>query len=417
VRPKTTTLAIVCAVAIAGLLDPGRRTSYGQEGNRKPPCGCYVCDTNPSYVNLEEPSKNCFGIVPMEACREEMANLPQSKRDDFIERVKAKRNANCPREGGPLDPPPPPVPAPLPPRPNATPSPEEPNCEAGSNVTPTMSIELAETLNIDKSPEMPDITATAKVTPSSTDVSWTAQITYKLRRCSGPNLPILDSPKVTGQGETFTPDFGAIYGGKLEITAKTTCGKGAETTITRDVGGLNADPSDVRNEIGTMDSPFDADDLKKIACHESHQRQFTSGNTATLGNKDDAGIMQICYDRRLDDIWNWKTNIARGRANLLSAAAFSRLVPLFTRRGYTVDGKGNKIPYLPRGATDKVENATNFTPEQLRLEAIKRYNAGNGPDVGYWVWDAALGGWAADPQGGGDPGYVGHVEEKSAACP
>ncbi len=281
--------------------------------------------------------------------------------------------------------------------------PTKANCEDGSEVTPTVSIELAETLNIDESPEMPGITATAKVTPSSTDVSWTAQITYKAPSgCSGG--PKFDSPKVTGQGETFTPNFGAIYGGKLEITATTKCGTGATTTLTRDVGGLNADGTDVRNEIGTMDSPFEADDLKKIACQESRQQQFRAGNTPTLGPGGDAGIMQICYRRTVGDLWNWKTNIASGRTNLLDKAAFSRGIPRTVRRR-SVRGNG---PF---------PDATDFTPEQLRLEAIKRYNAGNLPDAGYWEWDDAAGAWVANAQGGGDPGYVENVTARSANCP
>lgn len=299
-----------------------------------------------------------------------------------------------------------------------TPPTEEPtketNCEAGSNVTPTITIDLPETLNIDESPKMLDITATANVTPSSTDVSWTAQITYKATGgCS--KVPPFDSPKVTGEGETFTPAFGAIYGGKLEIIATTKCGKGAKTTITRDVGGLNADATVVRNEIGTMDDPFEADDLKKIACQESRQRQFRAGNTPTLGPGGDVGIMQICYLRTVGDIWNWKTNIARGRANLLSAAAFSRAVPGYTRRGYTVSG-GRRIPFL-RDGNGPFPNATDFTPEQVRLEAIKRYNAGYLPDVGYWEWDVAAGAWVANPQGGGEPNYVAGVTGRNANCP
>src|SRR6266576_931161 len=122
--------------------------------------------------------------------------------------------------------------------------PREPRC-SDADVTPTITIDLPEALNIDDSPKMPDITATARVTPSSTDVSWTAQITYRAGTpCSGG--PQFDSSKVTGEGETFTPSFEAIYGGKLEITATTTCGNGAKTTITRNVGGLNADPAEVR---------------------------------------------------------------------------------------------------------------------------------------------------------------------------
>jgi 3D (Asp-Asp-Asp) domain-containing protein len=131
VRPKTTTLAIVCAVALAGLFGPGRQPSYAQEGNRKPACGCYICETTPGYVTFEDPSKNCFGIVPMKVCREalEEANLPESTRDAFWERVRLMRIARCPKEGPRSEFPAPPVPAPLPPRPNATPSPNEKSCK------------------------------------------------------------------------------------------------------------------------------------------------------------------------------------------------------------------------------------------------------------------------------------------------
>ncbi|HUE83538.1 MAG TPA: hypothetical protein VMM84_15640, partial [Pyrinomonadaceae bacterium] len=113
-RPKPITLAIVCAVAMAGLFGPGRQSSYGQEGNRKPACGCYVCETTPGYVTFEDPSKNCFGIVPMKICREslEAANLPESTRDDFWERVRVMRKDRCPGEGPRSDFPAPPVPAP-----------------------------------------------------------------------------------------------------------------------------------------------------------------------------------------------------------------------------------------------------------------------------------------------------------------
>lgn len=289
-------------------------------------------------------------------------------------------------------------------------------CEAG--VTPTITIDLEETLNIDESPYMPQIVAKAKVTPSDADVSWTAQITFSApggSSCSGG--PKFDSPKVTGEGEVFTPGFGEIYGGTLEITASTTCGTGATTTITRNVGGLNADPTEVRNEIGTMEAPFEADDLKKIACHESRQRQFTGSNRPTMGPSNDAGIMQICYQRTVADIWNWKTNVARGRANLLAAANYSRQIPLYTRRGYYVVG-GARTDYSPHGQGPPWEHEpTNFTPEQLRLEAIKRYNAGYSPNKGYWRWDDAAGTWVADPQGGGDPNYVAHVLGQLATCP
>jgi len=293
------------------------------------------------------------------------------------------------------------------PNPSASPSPStspggERSC-TDPTVTPTITIDLPETLDIDASPRMPEIRATATVSPQTYDISWEAQIKFTARSgCSGG--PKFDSPKITNTGEVFTPDFGGIFGGKLEIKAKTTCGRGAETTITRDVGGLNAAPADVRAEIGTMDSPLEADDLKKIACHESQQLQFESDKTPTSGPGGDAGIMQICFQRTVGDLWNWKTNVARGRANLLEKVAFSRGIPDKVRRR-VVRGQG---PF---------PNATNFTNSQLRLEAIKRYNAGNESDVGYWQWDEASGEWVASPRGGGDPNYVANVLSQNANCP
>ncbi len=291
-------------------------------------------------------------------------------------------------------------------------------CKAGdASVTPIISIDLEETLNIDKSPQMPEIKAKANVFPSSTDVSWTAQITFSAPGGSSCSGGPFDSATVTGQGEVFKPVFSEIYGGQLEISATTTCGTGAMTVATRKISGLNADPAEVRNEIGTMDSPFEADDLKKIACHESRQKQFTSGHTPTFGPSKDAGIMQICYQRTVADLWNWKTNIARGRANLLAAANYSRQIPLYTRRGYYIVG-GRRTDYFPHGASPPWANLpTDFTPDQLRLEAIKRYNAGYSPNKGYWRWDDAVGEWVADPQGGGDPNYVAHVLALSGTCP
>ena len=290
------------------------------------------------------------------------------------------------------------------PSPSASPSPSTtPASCTDPTVTPTILIDLSETLEIDETPRMPEIRATATVGPESSDVSWEAQIKFTAGSgCSGG--PKFDSPQISGTGEVFIPDFGGLYGGKLEIKAKTRCGRGAETTITRDLGGLNAAPADVRTEIGTMESPFEADDLKKIACHESRQRQFRSDKTPTSGPGGDTGIMQICYQRTVADLWNWKTNIARGRANLLEKVTFSQGVPRNVRRR-VVRGQG---PF---------PNATDFTAAQLRLEAIKRYNAGNAPGVGYWEWDDASGEWVASPQGGGDPNYVANVVGQNANCP
>ena len=273
-----------------------------------------------------------------------------------------------------------------------------------ADTTPTIEITLPDTLNIDTFPQMPNINATVKVTPAGAPISWTAKITYKAPGavCSGG--PDFDSAEVTGAGTTFTPNFGSIYGGKLTITAKTTCGKGASTNITRTIGGVSPSKADVQAALGSLAAPFDSGDLKRIACQESHQEQFKSNNSPNLGGGGDAGIMQICYLRTAGDVWNWKTNVSTAHANLLGMSAFSRSIPGKVRT-QVVRGMG---PF---------PKATDFTPEQLRLEAIKRYNAGLGADVGYWEWDDAAGQWVANPQGGGDPDYVTNVLGKDPTCP
>ncbi len=275
--------------------------------------------------------------------------------------------------------------------PSTKPYPARVDCSM--DVTPTIEIELPQTLNIDDSPKMADITATARVTEGAT-VSWTAKIKYKARgSCS--SIPPFDSDEVTGEGLAFTPNFGGIFGGELTITAKATCAKGKESTatITRTIGGETPKGADVRNEIGTLSAPFDPDDLKRIACRESFppgQTQFNSDNTPRLGAGGDVGIMQICYQRRVGDFWDWKQNIATGKKRLAEALDAARKQPGIVR--------DNGFP-----------DATDFTREQLRLEAIKRYNAGNDPAKGYWEWDGENKIWVANPQGGGDPNYVENV--------
>ena len=90
VRPKTITLAIVCAIAIAVLFGPGRQPSSGQTTGREGPCGCYTCywELVPTlYVNFPDPPKNCYGIVSSSQCVVEMAKMPD-KGKAFCQKIK-----------------------------------------------------------------------------------------------------------------------------------------------------------------------------------------------------------------------------------------------------------------------------------------------------------------------------------------
>ncbi len=272
-------------------------------------------------------------------------------------------------------------------------------------------ITLDDKLNIDTTPKMPEIKASAKVTPPGAEVTWSAQIKYKVPGASCSKKGSFDSEEVTGKGETFTPDFGGIFGGELTITAKATCGaKQATDTVTRTIGGETPTGEAVRNEIGALPPPFDPDDLKKIACHESGdpppgQKQFNPDNKPVLGLGGDVGIMQICYMRTVGDFWNWKTNIADARPNLMDKLNYAK-------------NFHNKVRHQVVRNMGPFPDATPLTPDELRLEAIKRYNAGTAdPDVGYWEWDNETNTWIANPLGGGGgPTYVDQVLKQNANC-
>ena len=91
VRPKITVLAIVCAVAMAGLFGPGGQPSSGQQNpptSRKPACGCYVCG---KLDAVEFPDKgDCAGILAEDACTQNLGNLPREKREGFCQKIKAQ---------------------------------------------------------------------------------------------------------------------------------------------------------------------------------------------------------------------------------------------------------------------------------------------------------------------------------------
>lgn len=249
--------------------------------------------------------------------------------------------------------------------------------------------------------------------PPQGKVQWEAQIKFKSdggRSCSGG--PDFDSASMNERIETFTPVFSAIYGGTLTIKVTTACGT---VTKTEKIKGTNPTRAEINAEIGTVGAPFEADDLKRIACHESPVGQFDGTGNPVIAGGGDVGIMQICYRRQTRDIWDWKHNVQRGRENLQEQVRFARQMPRFVRVGKR-DNDANRIVY-PRNALQGYAEATDFTDEQLRMEAIKRYNAGTELNVGYWEWDPAANQWIANPLGGGGgPGYADDVIAESTAC-
>ena len=81
--------------------------------------------------------------------------------------------------------------------------------------------------------------------------------------------------RATGTGTTFIPDYG-FYGGEMEITAECNAPGYRSATVrhTATVHGTQPTNAGIIAQIGTVESPFDGADLRRIACHESSLTQF-----------------------------------------------------------------------------------------------------------------------------------------------
>ena len=285
---------------------------------------------------------------------------------------------------------------PTPPRPPPPPPPPllPPICLLEINIEPG-------TPAISATPAMPTITATVTNAPSDATVSWSAQIAHTAPggTCSGG--PQFNSPIATGSGTSFTPTFGGIYGGTLTVSARCSApgyqSSTAGATVT--VNGTQPPTSSVVATIGTVGSPFEAADLRRIACHESPGlRQFQgSPGPPMFGPGGDVGIMQICYKRTAAHVWDWKENISYGKRVLDDSRK---------------SAKNHLNAEVARGATP-------YTTRYWREEAIHRYNAGTGDGNEYRIWAPASDGrparWETVDRGGVG-GYVPAVLGIGAGC-
>lgn len=262
-------------------------------------------------------------------------------------------------------------------------------------------------VNFSVSPSDPRITTTpsmpaieARVTfkdPFYASVAWWAQVTHTAPSgCVGQN--VFTSTSSSGTANTFRPGFAGFYGGTVTIRA--TCsayGYGTTTrTKTTTIKGNQPSKSAIIAEIGTVTSPFDGADLRRVACHESGLQQFspTGSGFPYYGPGGDAGIMQRCYLRNNNDLWHWRLNVSAGRSTL------------YTSR----NSAQNHLNYEVN-----VQGASPYTTQMFREEGIHRYNAGTGSGNEYWEWNTTVGAWQKVDRGGVG-GYVGKVLNKGANC-
>lgn len=277
--------------------------------------------------------------------------------------------------------------------PDLEPTPED--CGGGTlSCLFDLNVQSTDSFLISAMPKMPSITLTAtSVVPSNASISWSAKLAHTLPSgCTGG--PTFAST-VTGTGQTFSPAWNGFYGGPL--TVKATCSapnyaSRSETDTTKEVKGIQPADSVIATYIGAVAAPFDSADLRRIGCWESSLTQFSNG-LPLLGPGGDLGIMQICFQRTSNDVWNWKVNVDKGRSILNTAKN--------SARNY-LDGQ-------------VAGGATAYSTNMWRQEGIHRYNAGTQSDDMYWEWNGALVRWVVVDRGGAG-GYVTNVTGKSATC-
>lgn len=98
-RPKTITLAIACAVAIAGLLGTVERTSSGQQENirKQPACTIFCGDGTFNTINLG--AKPCWGgPLPADSAGDQFNGLPEQDQAAICRNFAAanKSKESCP---------------------------------------------------------------------------------------------------------------------------------------------------------------------------------------------------------------------------------------------------------------------------------------------------------------------------------
>jgi len=114
-------------------------------------------------------------------------------------------------------------------------------------------------------------------------------------------------------------------------------------------------------------------ELQVTAYRESRFRQFDQAGKPLFGAPNGFGIMQIDNPpATITQIWNWQSNIDAGRTLWAQKAKDAVTYPSRVRKQYP--------------------KATEFTPEELKLETYQRYNGG-----AYWKWEDRTKKWVNSP--------------------
>lgn len=158
--------------------------------------------------------------------------------------------------------------------------------------------------------------------------------------------------------EFGSPAQGGLFKIAIAATIKDKYGVFASSlNLVSSVRGENPNKETIKNRLGSLT-------MQILAYKESRFRQFNSKNLPIFGPPRGFGVMQIdTPPATARQLWDWADNIAAG-------------VALFKEK--EADAKG----FPARERKRAFPEATDFTPEQLKLEAVQRYNGGS-----YWAWN------------------------------
>ncbi len=180
----------------------------------------------------------------------------------------------------------------------------------------------------------------------------------------------------------------AIQGGRLTLKASGKIRNVAtghttthETSAITSIRGVNPSIAAVKERLGNLD-------LQVMAFQESRFAQFKDSDGLPLfGAPNGYGIMQLDNPpATADQIWDWRANVDAGLA----------LFAVKRQEAVTYPGRVRK----------KFPDATDFTPEQARLETIQRYNGGR-----YWNWNDERKEWEKAKNSGYADKINGYVQQ------
>ena len=342
---------------------------------------------------------------------------------------------------------------------------------------------------VDASPTMPQIRATAKFVGATPDPTPTTTFTWHGSLAVDERSParevkwdddIVQDTTTTGEGPYLLElvKKSSIRGGRLKLTARASVDGQEVKGETEDglrVEGTNPLRSDIQSAIDAgvnggvrgISATDAADALKRVACQENQQRQYSASanggiGPVTIAPDDGIGIFQITLTNRCSNPFNdcrevffdWRANLTEGIANFRDKLSPARRYPASLR------GKGSTYPDYIKDTINPIRKeaglrpipgipAPSFTtsgllgadsPNQLLEDGIRGINGFAGylyglhlhefePDVEFLetVPDADLPKlnqdgrvWKRVPTderpSSGDPSYVENVTSRTATC-